>query len=381
LYENAAVPPTVGTANNQRRRYCSMEYYIGCDAHKKYSVFVSITEGGEIGPAQRVEHDQASYRSYLDGLPAGSQIAVESVGNWYWLIDEMEKAGHIPTLVNAGKAKLMMGNINKTDKLDAEGPAILSVNGTLPAVWIPPGELRDQRELARMRIFLVHIRTGLKNRTHATFAKYGITFQGVSDLFGVRGRNLIEERLAELPLQTRHSVKEQLQLLDQLQKQITGVEKRIWQIVKITPEMQLLMSIPGVGPILAIVIALEIGDVARFTDGAHLASYCGAVPRVKPSGGKTYYGKTRPDVNHYLKCALTESGNAIVANQHRLAGRHVVALYQRIARTKGHAKAIGALRRHLAEAAYAVLDSGQPYHEPVLSKGSSVTKGVCASLA
>jgi transposase len=130
----------------------------------------------------------------------------------------MEKAGHIPTLVNAGKAKLMMGNTNKTDKLDARGLAVLFINGTLPAVWIPPGELRDQRELARMRIFLAQIRTGLKNRIHATFPKYAITFQGVSDLFGVRGRNLVEKRLAELPPETRHSVKEQLKLLDQLQR-------------------------------------------------------------------------------------------------------------------------------------------------------------------
>jgi len=358
-----------------------MRYYIGCDAHKKYSVFAGINEAGEIVPSQRVEHDRESYRSFLNGLPAASQIAVESVGNWYWMIDEMEKAGHIPTLVNAGKAKLMMGNINKTDKLDARGLAVLSLNGTLPAVWIPPGELRDQRELARMRIYLVHIRTGLKNRIHATFAKYAITFQEVSDLFGVRGRNLVEDRLVELPPETRQSMKEQLKLLDQLQKQITEVEKRIWRIVKVTREMQLLMSLPGVGPILAILIAFEIGDVARFADSAHLASYCGAVPRVKSSGGKTYYGKTRPDVNHYLKCAFTEAANAIVANQHRKTGRHTVALYQRISRTKGHAKAIGALRRHLSEAAYAVLRSGQPYHEPVPSRKSLVAKEVCAGLA
>ena len=358
-----------------------MKHYIGCDAHKKYSVFAGINEAGEIIPAQRVEHDRESYRSFLKGLPPASQIAVESVGNWYWLIDEMEKAGHIPTLVNAGKAKLMMGNINKTDKLDARGLAVLSLNGTLPAVWIPPGELRDQRELARMRIFLVHIRTGLKNRIHATFAKYAITFEEVSDLFGVRGRNLVEKRLVELPPETRHSVQEQLKLLDQLEKQIDQTEKRIRQMVKITPEMQLLMSLPGVGPILAVLIALEIGDVARFGDGAHLASYCGAVPRVRSSGGKTYYGKTRPDVNHYLKWAFTEAANAIAVNQQRMTGRHVAALYQRISHNKGHAKAIGALRRHLAEAAYAVLKSAQPYHEPVLSRKPFVAKEVCARLA
>jgi transposase len=358
-----------------------MGYYIGCDTHKKYSVFAGISEAGEIIPAQRVEHDREGYHSFLKGLPPASQIAVGSVGNWYWLIDEMEEAGHIPTLVNAGKAKLMTGNINKTDKLDARGLAVLSINSTVPAVWIPPRELRDRRELVRMRIFLVHIRTGLKNRIHAAFAKYAITFEEVSDLFGVRGRNLIEKRLVGLPPETRNSVKEQLKLLDQLQRQISMVEERIRQIVKVTPEMQLLMSIPGIGAILAILIALEIGDVARFGDGVHLASYYGAVPIVKSSGGKTYYSKTRSDVNHYLKWALIEAANTIVLSQHRMTGHHVVTLYRRIRQSKGHARAIGALRRHLAEAAYAVLKGGQPYHEPILSKSPSVTKEVCARLA
>lgn len=357
-----------------------MEHYTGCDAHKKYSVFTTIDDAGKYGPAKRVEHDRDCYRNFLKTLPAGSPIAVESVGNWYWMIDEMEKAGHVPYLVNAGKAKLMMGQINKTDKLDARGLAILLRNGTLPSVWIPPGELRDQRELARMRIFLVHIRTGLKNRIHATFAKYAITFAEVTDLFGVRGGELMRERVGELPPETRHSVEEQLELLGQLHKQISQAEERIQRLVKITPEMQLLDSLPGIGPILAVAICFEIGDVERFCDAAHLASYAGAVPRVKSSGGKTYYGRTRPDVNHYLKWAFTEAANAVMVSQQRMAGRHVVRLYQKVCQTKGHAKAIGAVRRHLAEAAYRVLKNHKPYHEPKPIK-PFVSEGVCATLA
>lgn len=357
-----------------------MEHYTGCDAHKKYSVFTTIDETGKFDSAKRVEHDRDCYRNFLNTLPAGSSIAVESVGNWYWMIDEMEKAGHVPYLVNAGKAKLMMGQINKTDKLDARGLATLLRNGTLPSVWIPPGELRDQRELARMRIFLVHMRTGLKNRIHATFAKYAIIFEEVTDLFGVQGRKLIQERLVELPPETRLSVEEQLELLDQLQKQISQAEQRIQRIVKITPEMQLLDSLPGIGPILAVAICFEIGEVKRFRDASHLASYAGAVPRVKSSGGKTYYGKTRPDVNHYLKWAFTEAANVIMLNKHKMAGRHVDRLYQKVCQSKGHAKAIGAVRRHLAEAAFRVLKSQTPYHEPIPGK-PFVSEGVCATLA
>ena len=114
-----------------------MTHYIGCDVHKKYSVFSAVDDRGKTLHHRRVEHDRDNFRLFLDSLPTGSPIAVETTGNWYWIIDEMEQAGHNPTLAHAAKSKLMMGQINKTDKLDANGLAMLLRNGTLPSVWIP----------------------------------------------------------------------------------------------------------------------------------------------------------------------------------------------------------------------------------------------------
>jgi transposase len=350
-----------------------METYLGCDAHKKYSVFVAMNEAGEAGPPVRVEHDRALFRSFLRGLPEGSPIAVETVGNWYWMIDEMETAGHRPLLAHARKAK-MMGEVNKTDKLDARGLALLLRNGTLPSVWIPPGELRDQRELPRMRMVLRKMRTTLKNRIHATFAKYAIQFPEVSDLFGVQGRKRLAERLGELPPETRRSVEVQLEVLDGIEEQIGGTEEQIRKVIEETPAMKLVMTLPGVGPILAIVVVLEIGQVDRFADAPHLASYAGCVPRIHSSGGRAFCGKVRPDVNRYLKWALVEAANVIVLNQQRMAGRHVVQLYRRIQKRKGHAKAVVAVARHLAEATYWVLKKQEAYREPASSKLISSTQ-------
>jgi transposase len=352
-----------------------MEYYIGCDAHKKYSVFSGLSEDGEIIPPKRVEHDPSGYSLFLNTLPAGSKIAVESVGNWYWMIDEMEKAGHQPYLVHAGKAKLMMGNINKTDKLDARGLAVLARNGTLPSVWIPPGELRDQRELPRMRLVLVAIRTKLKNRIHATFAKYGITFDEVRDIFGTKGRRLMEAAMTRLPPETRQSVVSQLSLLEEVEESIKAAEERIREVIKEDRAMQLLQTIPGIGPILAISIALEMGDVHRFSSGEKFASYAGKTPRVSSSGGKTRYGRVRPDVNRYLKWAFTEAANVIVLQQHRLGDCHVLRLYWKVRHRGGHAKAITAVGRHLAEAAYWILKKNQVYQEPKCVAQASVGQG------
>jgi len=124
-------------------------------------------------------------------------------------------------------------------------------------------------------------------------------------------------------------------------------------------EAELLMTLPGLGFILATVIALEVGDVRRFPGPEHLASYAGMVPRVQQSGGKVRYGKTREDVNRYLKWAYSEAANVIA----RYAFRHVGQLYARIRERKDHQKAIGAVGRHLAEATWWVLHTRRPYQD------------------
>lgn len=351
-----------------------MKRFFGCDAHKKYSMFASTDEASRPGFSVKVANDRHQFRCFLRTLPPGSPIAVETVGNWYWMVDEMEEAGHKPRLTHAGKAKLMMGQINKTDKLDAKGLALLLRNGTLPSVWIPPGELRDQRELPRMRMAFVRVRTMLKNRIHATLAKYAVEIKEVSDIFGVGGRALMKSRLDELPPQTRHSVEAQLELLDQVEEHIRVCEKQIEEVVKRTPAMKLLTTLPGVGSVLAVVIAMEVGEIKRFPRAENLASYAGTVPRIKESGGRVRFGKVRPDVNRYLKWALIEAANIVVLNQARWPGRHVVQLYRRIKQRRGHAKAVVAVARHLAEATYWMLKRNEAYKEPKKNETVSSTR-------
>jgi len=148
--------------------------YIAFDCHKRYTWAVVEDEQGEILEEERIEHVPGAVREFLAGHAPGTPVAVETVGNWYWIVDEIERAGCRPRLVHAGKAKLMLGAVNKTDKLDARGLNKLQRAGTLPEVWIPPRELRDKRELPRVRMVLVRERTRLKQRIHATLAKYGI---------------------------------------------------------------------------------------------------------------------------------------------------------------------------------------------------------------
>jgi transposase len=295
-------------------------------------------------------------------------VAVEATGNWYWIVTEIEQAGCRPRLVHPRKAKMMMAMVNKTDSLDVHGLNRLQRVGTLPTVWIPPADLRDLRELARTRMVNARQRTRLKNRVTSTLAKYGLAVRDASDAFGLKGRQEMSGLIKQLPPETRWNLRLLLKQLDLLERQIRQQEERMKALVKRTEEMTRLMTLPGVGIILATVIALEVGQIERFASAERLASYAGTTPRVHASGGKVRYGPLRPDVNRYLKWAFAEAANSVAVNHRRCPERHVSQRYARLRPRKGHAKAVGAVARHLAEATWHVWTRREPYRDPALGR-------------
>lgn len=345
---------------------------IAMDSHKRYTQVCVQKQNGQILCEQRIEHKKGNIMEFLSRWQDGSRVAVETIGNWYWIVDEIEQANMKPELVHAYKAKLMLGSINKTDKLDARGLNKLQRTGTLPTVWIPDTDVRDKRELPRTRMVLANSRTRLKNRIHSVIDKYGLhtDFDGISDIFGVKGREQITLTFKKLPSETRYTAKCLLRELDMVQKEIGRIEKRMLRVFSKTQQVKLLMTIPGIGFILAVTIASEVGDISRFSTPQKLASYSGTVPRVHSSGGHTRYGKLRNDVNHYLKWAFSEAGNSTAVNHKRLSARHTSQLYKRLREKKGHAKAVGAVARHLAEASFWVLTRKEEYKEPKLKSVS-----------
>jgi len=341
-----------------------MEQFIGCDAHKKFSIFASIDEKGEYGPTFRVGHAREVFRAFLKDLPAGSKIALETSGCYYWMVDEMEQARHIPLLAHALTAKRRMEGRHKTNERDARGLAMLLRNGTLPVVWIPPAELRDQREMLRWRMCLSRMRTRVKNRIHGVLQRYNIDI-AVSDLFGDGGRVKLLERVDALPTNSRLSLLDQLQMVDTVETEISECEQVLQEMLYPSAERDLLDSLPCVGKILSAVLALEIGDVRRFGGPDRLVSYAGLVPVARESADWKRKDRCPRDCNTYLKWAYVEAANLISMQRKRWPERHVVQLYERVKQsTKMHGKATLAVARHLAEASYWMLRKQEVYQEP-----------------
>jgi len=341
--------------------------YIALDVHKKYSWARVENPQGERLYECRLAHAHGTIKNFVHRWSEGSPVAVETVGNWYWVVDEIEAGGGKPQLVNARLAKLMMGSVNKSDKLDAKGMNRLQRTGTLPTVWIPGASVRDARELPRTRMVLSRQRTQLKNRVHATLGKYGFTVEGASDAFGKKGRKIVEELLPKLPPHTEQALRRILDQLDHVADNLKEIEAQMMEAFAPCPQTQWLKTLPGVGDILAVVIWTEIGTIERFGRGEQLASYCGLVAREHSSGGKFRYGPVRRDVNVYLKWAFVEAANSSVLNRERCQYNHISQLYQRIKARRGHGKAKVAVARHLSEASFWILKKGEPYREPLSS--------------
>ena len=64
-----------------------MKKYIGCDMHKKFSVFVTMDERGRVEAPVKVANDSLELQEYLRSLATGTPVAVEASGGWYWSVD------------------------------------------------------------------------------------------------------------------------------------------------------------------------------------------------------------------------------------------------------------------------------------------------------
>jgi len=238
--------------------------------------------------------------------------------------------------------------------------AELSRRDLVPQVWLPDPATRSVRERARFRLHLVGHRTALKNRVHAALIAFGHPCP-VSDLFGAGGRRLLA-RLA-LPPAWADDVAASLELIDHLDAQIDRVEAdlraQIGEETRYARAVELLQSAPGIGPVLAVTIASELGEISRFPTAKHLVGYTGLCPRVWQSGQRDRRGPLTKNGPKYLRWALIEA--AVHAASHPLYRDRYQATKTRLGKQRGPQVARVDLARRLAEAIWWMLTTDTPF--------------------
>ncbi len=330
-----------------------MKLYSAIDLHSNNHVLTVIDEQDRRVYERRLGNDLTGtlreLEPYREQLVA---VAVESTFNWYWLVDGLMQAGYEVRLVNTSAVRTYEGLKHTDDQHDAFWLAHLLRLGILPCGYIYPKEQRGLRDLARQRVRLVQHRSALLLSLQNQLWR--------STAIKVCGRDLQDRSHSGWPqfsdenLQASvHSIEATVAILGE---QIDCLQKRILQQVRLTPIFQALYSVPGIGPILALTIMLEVGDIHRFAGAGHFASYCRCVRSERLSNGKKKGENNRKCGNAYLAWAFLEAAHFAV--RYLPAARR---FYERKSRERNKILAIKALAHKIARACYFVMRDQVPF--------------------
>jgi transposase len=331
-------------------------YYTGIDLHKKTSFITTIDARGKIftrANLQNVEEDILAYFAELDDR---TEIVIESTASWYWLYDLLTGEGFDVVISNPVKTKAIASAKIKNDKLDSHMLAQLLRADLISTVHVSSLETRKLKEILRHRSRLVRDATRMKNRIHMLLRKNN--FQNpFSDLFGVQGLKYLEK--IELPDYHRQQLETYLLLYQRLKEQIEPLTKRIHGLAKGNHTAQLLMTIPGIGPITAMFIVAEVDDISRFRSYRNLASYAGLVPSLDASAGKDKKGRITKQGSVYLRTAMVEAAQAVA----RMKNCRLNIFFRRRIVKSGYQKAIVATAHKMLQFAFYIMKNQTPYQE------------------
>lgn len=333
--------------------------HVGMDLGRNVMAVAVVTDDGELVDEFSVRPDGPGLGRLVDRVDSHQPVhgVIESMSGARFVFDFLTDAGWGMVMADAFAVKGIGRVAAKTDRIDARVLAELSYRDLVPAVWIPPEEVRAERERARFRLHLVKHRTGLKNRVHAALVAWGRPCP-VSDLFGRSGRQHLDNLDLEEPWKS--NVESCLQLIDHLDTQIRQCETELRRLGATHQYVPLLKTIPGVGDILAYTIAAEIGDIGRFDSPKKLVGYTGLCPRVHQSGDSDRRGPITRNGPRYLRWALIEA--AVHASRYPAFAAKYQQTRQRLGNQRGSKVARVEVARRIANAIYWMLTREQEFN-------------------
>lgn len=333
--------------------------HLGLDLSRKRLDTCLMTDAGEVVATSQEGVDGYSLGRFADRLTGfGEPVrgVIESMTGARFIHDMLEDHGIDIEVADAAKVKGFAPVTAKTDRIDAAVLADLSRRDLIPAIWLPDPATRAARELSRFRIGLVKHRTMFKNRIHSVLMTHGIA-NPTTDLFGVEGRRLLNDLEVAEPWAS--NVAEAIEIIEDLNRRIERYRRRIIEMGLSYHYVEQLITIPGVGAVLGLTIAAEIGDIARFGSPQHLVSYTGLAPRVYQSGAVDRRGPLTKHGPKHLRWALIEATTH--AARHRAYAERYLAIRQRLGPQRGPKIARIDVARRIAVAAWWMCTRNQPF--------------------
>jgi len=316
--------------------------FIGLDIHKEYLVAIGVNQnqkqvfGPHHVPIPRLESWIQKHLTQQDA------VVLEMTTNTYTVYDLLKPYVHSVTVVHPPHVALIVRAQVKTDKKAALTLAQLHAAGLLlPAVWIPPVEIRDLRAVLAQRFKMARMHAQAKNRLHAFLRRNNIfpQVEGM-DIFAPEMRGWWEARPGTAMEKFR--IQADLDALAFAKQQVARLQDHLNQLAPKNELVPLLVQIPGIGALTALTILAAVGDISRFPSAKQLVGYAGLGARVHDSGLSYSTGRITKAGRRDLRNAMVEAANHAVRSH-----AHWQAEFKRLEPRLGRSKTVVAIARKL----------------------------------
>ncbi len=287
-------------------------YTLGIDLHKNFTFWSLLDPDGQVLWQKKLETDLDLAKEEAQKLPKPCQAVLEPTGCFHLYAEKLKESGVEPHLAHPLEVSLIAKSKNKNDKIDATILAQLLRTNFLPEAYLPSKDIKELRSFIQFRSKIVSTKTRAKVRMRMLLNSLNIKTD-ITDLFGVKGIKFLEElKLSPLMRIQRDELTRTVAACNSQLKTINAVIKAI---AERDDDIQRIMTIPTIGPVVATTIKAYVADFKRFSSADKLAAYAGLVPSVRQSGDKETHGHITKQGPGMLRWALVQSA-AIIRPSH-----------------------------------------------------------------
>jgi transposase len=326
--------------------------FVGLDVHKHYVMVGAVNAYQEmVLPPRKVSLVEFEGWAKKQLRPS-DEVVLEATTNAWYIYDLLEPLVARVVVCHPPQVKLIAEAFVKTDKKDTMTLAKLLAVGAIPAVWVPPAQVRELRALINHRQRLISQQTRSKNRLRSLLQRHHLVPPG-GELFSEANRAWWSK--LELSPSEKLRARQDLIILDQLGPLISEVESELNRLSLAEPwaeQVPYLLQLPGIGLITALTILSAIGQIDRFPTAKKLVGYAGLGAKVHSSGQTHRSGGITKQGRKELRAVLIEAAWIAVRYD-----QHWQEQFEHLAYHIGREKAIVAIARKLLVVIWHVLSA------------------------
>ena len=347
---------------------------VGVDLHKTQFTVCALDEGGEYLLGKRYQTTEEGYEDFINEMHSQEEngysieLAIETTSNARFFKNRMEKEGFVVKVVNTNRFKVITMSTKKTDANDAATLAYYLVKEMLPEAHLCSQTSEEIRRLLKTRSVLVQSMVKIKNQIHGMMLGYGIETKAAQFQSKKKRQELIND-LADHNYSdfTASSLKVMLKILDDLTEEVKEIEKHLGEMVEQNDDVELLMTVPGIGINTATTIAAYTEDLERFEGNyKKFAAYVGIVPSVHNSNESIHYGRITKHGPQELRTAFVQAAMGMIRLTKVTSEWRLIKEYQRRKEDKGSGRAIIALARKISRIVFVMLSKRERFNPDLM---------------